>query len=78
MLDAVVDYMPAPTEVHAIKGEYEDGRECVVDSTDDGEFAALVEAAKAVRIWSWVSPHLPKIELPKEELMLDPAPELDP
>lgn len=41
MLDAVVDYMPAPTEVHAIKGEYEDGRECVVDSTDDGEFAAL-------------------------------------
>ncbi|MBN1839795.1 MAG: elongation factor G [Campylobacterales bacterium] len=41
MLDAVVDYMPAPTEVHAIKGEYEDGRECVVDSTDEGEFAAL-------------------------------------
>ena len=41
MLDAVVDYMPAPTEVHAIKGEYEDGRECIVDSTDDGEFAAL-------------------------------------
>jgi len=41
MLDAVVDYMPAPTEVHAIKGEYEDGRECVVDSTDNGEFAAL-------------------------------------
>ena len=41
MLDAVIDYMPAPTEVHAIKGEYEDGRECVVDSTDNGEFAAL-------------------------------------
>ena len=41
MLDAVVDYMPSPTEVHAIKGEYEDGRECVVDSTDNGEFAAL-------------------------------------
>jgi len=41
MLDAVIDYMPAPTEVHAIKGEYEDGRECVVDSTDEGEFAAL-------------------------------------
>ena len=41
LLDAVVDYMPAPTEVHAIKGEYEDGTECVVDSTDDGEFAAL-------------------------------------
>ena len=41
MLDAVVDYMPSPTEVHAIKGEYEDGHECVVDSTDQGEFAAL-------------------------------------
>ena len=41
MLDAVIDYMPAPTEVHAIKGEYEDGHECVVDSTDEGEFAAL-------------------------------------
>ena len=41
MLDAVVDYMPAPTEVAAIKGEYEDGTECVVDSTDKGEFAAL-------------------------------------
>jgi elongation factor G len=41
MLDAVVDYMPAPTEVAAIKGQYEDGTECVVDSTDKGEFAAL-------------------------------------
>ena len=41
LLDAVIDYMPAPTEVHAIKGEYEDGHECVVDSTDEGEFAAL-------------------------------------
>jgi len=41
MLDAVVDYMPSPTEVHAIKGEYEDGRQCIVDSTDEGEFAAL-------------------------------------
>lgn len=41
LLDAVVDYMPAPTEVAAIKGEYEDGTETVVESTDDGEFAAL-------------------------------------
>ncbi|MFK5882528.1 MAG: elongation factor G [Sulfurospirillum sp.] len=41
LLDAVVDYMPAPTEVEAIKGEYEDGSETVVESTDDGEFAAL-------------------------------------
>lgn len=41
LLDAVVDYMPNPTEVHAIHGEYEDGTETVVKSTDDGEFAAL-------------------------------------
>jgi len=41
LLDAVIDYMPSPIEVHAIKGEYEDGTECVVASTDDGEFAAL-------------------------------------
>jgi len=41
LLDAVVDYMPAPTEVHAIKGEYEDGTECVVESSDEGDFAAL-------------------------------------
>ena len=44
----------------------------------DGETAILVEAATAMRIMSWVSPHLPKIELPKEELVLDPAPDLDP
>ena len=41
MLDAVVDYMPAPTEVEAIKGQYEDGDETTVESSDDGEFAAL-------------------------------------
>jgi elongation factor G len=41
LLDAVVDYMPAPTEVAAIRGEYEDGSETIVKSTDDGEFAAL-------------------------------------
>jgi len=41
LLDAVVEYMPAPTEVAAIRGEYEDGTETVVESTDDGEFAAL-------------------------------------
>ena len=41
LLDAVVDYMPAPTEVEAIKGEYEDGTETIVESSDDGEFAAL-------------------------------------
>ncbi len=41
LLDAVVEYMPAPTEVEAIKGSYEDGEETIVESTDDGEFAAL-------------------------------------
>lgn len=41
LLNAVVDYLPAPDEVEAIKGQYEDGTEVVVDSTDDGEFAGL-------------------------------------
>ncbi len=41
LLDAVVDYLPAPTEVAAIKGEDMDGNEVVVESTDDGEFASL-------------------------------------
>jgi elongation factor G len=41
MLDAVVDYLPAPTEVAAIKGETMDGDECTVESTDEGAFAAL-------------------------------------
>jgi len=41
LLDAVVSYLPAPTEVEEIKGEYEDGTEVVVPSTDEGEFAAL-------------------------------------
>ncbi len=41
LLDAVVDYLPSPLEVPAIRGEYEDGTEVVVESTDDGPFAAL-------------------------------------
>jgi len=41
LLDAVVDYLPAPTEVPAIRGEYEDGGEVFVESTDEGPFAAL-------------------------------------
>jgi len=41
LLDAVVDYLPAPTEVPEIKGEYEDGTEVTVESSDEGEFAAL-------------------------------------
>ena len=41
LLDAVVEYMPAPTEVAHIRGEYEDGTKTEVTSTDDGPFAAL-------------------------------------
>lgn len=42
VLDAVVDYLPAPTDVAAIKGQLPDtGEEVVRESTDDGPFAAL-------------------------------------
>ena len=41
LLDAVVDYLPNPKEVPPIRGEYEDGTETFVESTDDGPFAAL-------------------------------------
>jgi len=41
LLDAVVAYLPAPTEVAEMHGEYEDGTDVTVASTDDGEFAAL-------------------------------------
>lgn len=41
LLDAVVEYLPAPDEVPAIKGQYEDGGEVHVSSTDEGEFAGL-------------------------------------
>ena len=41
LLDAVVDYLPAPDEIAAINGVYEDGTEVTVESTDNGEFAAL-------------------------------------
>jgi elongation factor G len=43
LLDAVVDYLPAPTEVAAIKGTMmeDEEQEVTVESTDNGEFAAL-------------------------------------
>jgi len=43
LLDAVVAYLPAPTEVAAIKGTMMDDeeKEVVVESTDNGPFAAL-------------------------------------
>ncbi|TCP52294.1 translation elongation factor 2 (EF-2/EF-G) [Tumebacillus sp. BK434] len=41
MLDAVVDYMPAPTDVPPIKGVTEDGEETERPSSDAEPFAAL-------------------------------------
>jgi len=41
LLDAVVDYMPAPTDVKAIEGELEDGTKVERHSSDDEPFAAL-------------------------------------
>ncbi len=43
LLDAVVDYLPAPTEVADIKGTMMDdeNEEVIVASSDDGAFAAL-------------------------------------
>ncbi|WP_067934895.1 elongation factor G [Alicyclobacillus kakegawensis] len=41
MLDAVVDYLPAPTDVPAIKGTTPDGEPVERHSSDDEPFAAL-------------------------------------
>ena len=41
LLDAVVDYMPAPTDIPAIKGTDLDGNEVERHSSDDEPFAAL-------------------------------------
>lgn len=41
MLDAVVDYLPSPLDVPAIKGTLEDGEEGVRHSSDEEPFAAL-------------------------------------
>ncbi|MDD3149809.1 MAG: elongation factor G, partial [Candidatus Gastranaerophilales bacterium] len=41
LLDSVIDYMPAPIDVEAIKGELEDGTEAVRHSNDDEPFSAL-------------------------------------
>ncbi|MFC4765952.1 elongation factor G [Effusibacillus consociatus] len=41
MLDAVVDYLPAPVDVPAIKGVTEDGTETTRPSSDNEPFAAL-------------------------------------
>ena len=41
MLDAVVEYLPAPTDVPSIKGHLEDGTESERHPSDDEPFAAL-------------------------------------
>ena len=41
LLDAVIEYMPAPTDVPAIEGVDLDGEPVTVESTDDAPFAAL-------------------------------------
>lgn len=41
MLDAVVEFLPAPTDVEAIKGELEDGTASERHSSDEEPFAAL-------------------------------------
>lgn len=41
MLDAVIDYLPAPTDVASIQGHLEDGTEVEKHSSDEEPFAAL-------------------------------------
>ncbi len=41
LLDAVVEFMPAPTDIESIKGVDEDGNEVVRHSSDDEPFSAL-------------------------------------
>ena len=41
MLDAVIDYLPAPTDVEAIKGVNDDGEEVEKHASDEEPFAAL-------------------------------------
>ncbi len=41
LLDAVIEYMPAPTDVEAIRGVEDDGSDGVRKSADDQPFAAL-------------------------------------
>ncbi len=41
MLDAVIEYMPAPTDIPPVKGELENGKEGVRKAADDEPFAGL-------------------------------------
>ena len=39
MLDAVIDYMPAPTDIPPVKGELENGKEGERAASDDEPFS---------------------------------------
>ncbi len=41
LLDAIIEYMPAPTDVEAIRGVNEDGLEDIREASDDRPFSAL-------------------------------------
>ena len=41
LLDAIVEYMPAPTDIPPIEGVDEDGNEVVRHSSDEEPFSAL-------------------------------------
>ena len=41
LLDAIIEYLPAPTDVEAIKGQDLEGNEVEVPASDDARFAAL-------------------------------------
>ena len=41
VLDYVIEFLPSPTEVQAIKGEDSQGNEVIIDPSDDSKFAAL-------------------------------------
>ena len=41
LLDAVIDYLPSPLDVAAVKGLDKQGNEVLVEATDEAEFAAL-------------------------------------
>ncbi len=42
LLDAVVEYLPSPLDIPAIRGVDEDGKEIALDTKDDAPFAGLV------------------------------------
>ena len=41
LLDAIIEYLPAPTDVEAIKGQDLEGNEVEIHASDDAPFAAL-------------------------------------